>query len=147
MQPTFADCSTHPARLSNSGLKHRAGVFDRSHLALNAGGSVELKFRVDKQEKITQATLKVTALVAKLGPAPGFAPMDMLVNGEVLAGNLTVPGGGDLPHDNVLAVPGELLVPGPNTLEVRASPEARSKLWLYRWTDEKMPLRPRQPLL
>ncbi|MEU9455297.1 alpha-1,2-mannosidase [Streptomyces sp. NPDC048277] len=60
--------------------------------------------------------------------------MTVRLQGKVLAEDLTVPGGGDLPHDNVFAVPGELLEEGTNTLEIQSSAEASSMLWLYRIT-------------
>ncbi|MFI9583633.1 alpha-1,2-mannosidase [Streptomyces sp. NPDC052236] len=135
MEPTFADFSTSPARLStNAEARYHHCRPASSHLALNADARVELDFEVDGKEEIIEATLKVTALVSKLGRSPGFAPIDVLIQGEVLAAGLTVPGGGDLPQDNVFAVPGRLLHPGTNTLEIRTSADARSMLWLYRVT-------------
>lgn len=134
LQATFADFSVDPARLSNAEVQREGCRFAGSHLALDAGGSVTLEFEVADPEAIPQATLTVTALVSRLGSAPGYAPIDVLLQGEALAEDLTVPGGGDLPQDNVFAVPARLLKPGTNTLEIRASAEARSMLWLYRIT-------------
>jgi hypothetical protein len=131
---TFADFSVDPARSANAEVRYHGARFAGSHVALSAGGSVTLDFEVAHLKDVPQATLTVTALVSKLGSSPGHAPMDVLLQGEVLAGGLTVPGGGDLPHDNVFAVPGDLLGPGTNTLEIRSSAEASSMLWLYRIT-------------
>lgn len=93
-----------------------------------------MEFEVVDPEAIPQATLTVTGLVSRLGSSPGYAPIDVLLEGEALAEELTVPGGGDLPTDNVFAVPARLLKPGGNTLEIRTSAEARSMFWLYRIT-------------
>ncbi|MFE7933301.1 discoidin domain-containing protein [Streptomyces sp. NPDC057456] len=134
MKATFADFSVDPARLSNAVVTHDRAEFGGSHLTLNAGGTVTLDFEVADPEDIPEATLTVTALVSRLGSAPGHAPIDVLLQGEPLAEDLTVPGGGDLPQDNVFAVPALLLKPGTNTLEIRASAEARSMLRLYRIT-------------
>ncbi|MER5551362.1 alpha-1,2-mannosidase [Streptomyces sp. NPDC002793] len=134
MQPTFADFSTTPARVSNCGTTYEACHAASSHLAMSAGARVALDFQVDADEEIGEATLKVTALVSKLGRSPGYAPVDLVVNQHVLVRGLTVPGGGDLPQDNVFAVPGHLLRPGTNTLEIRTADDARSMLWLYRVT-------------
>lgn len=131
---TFADFSVDPPRLSNVEARQRQSHFAGSHLALNAGGSVELDFEVNEPEEIPEATLTITALVSRLGSSLGYAPIDVLLQGETLAEGLTVPGGGDLPHDNVFAVPGHLLKPGLNTLEIRVSAKARSMFWLYRIT-------------
>ncbi|MFJ3794828.1 hypothetical protein ACIPSJ_00910 [Streptomyces sp. NPDC090088] len=91
-------------------------------------------FQVEGPCDVVQATLTVTALVSKLGPSPGYAPRTVRLQGTVLAEDLTVPGGGDLAHDNVFAVPGDLLVPGTSTLKVQSSAKASSRLWLYRIT-------------
>ncbi|WP_406009121.1 discoidin domain-containing protein [Streptomyces sp. NBC_00637] len=134
MQATFADFSVDPARLSNAVVGHDRAGFGGSHLTLDAGATVTLDFEVADPQDIPEATLTVTALVSRLGSAPGHAPIDVLLQGEVLAENLTVPGGGDLPQDNAFAVPARLLKPGTNTLEIRVSAEARSMLRLYRIT-------------
>ncbi|CAL9567947.1 hypothetical protein SUDANB176_04779 [Streptomyces sp. enrichment culture] len=134
MKPTFADFSVDPPRLSNAEVARHRCRFSGSHLALDAGGSVTMDFEVEDPQDIPQATLTITALVSKLGSSLGYAPMDVLLQGEALAEHLTVPGGGDLPQDNVLAVPGHLLKPGTNTLEIRSSTEAESMLRLHRIT-------------
>ncbi|MFI8087194.1 discoidin domain-containing protein [Streptomyces sp. NPDC086080] len=131
---TYADFSADPARLANTKVARQRAQSAGSHLALDAGGSVTLRFEVADPEDVEQATLTVTALVSKLGSSLGYAPMDVLLQGEPLVTDLTVPGGGDLPQDNVFAVPGHLLKPGTNTLEIRSSGKARSMLWLYRIT-------------
>ncbi|GGQ80053.1 discoidin domain-containing protein [Streptomyces pilosus] len=131
---TYADFSASPARLANAVVERKRARAAGSHLALDAGGSVRLDFEVEDPDDVPQATLTVTALVSRLGGSLGYAPMDVLLQGEPLAADLTVPGGGDLPQDNVFAVPGHLLKPGTNTLEIRVSDKARSMLWLYRVT-------------
>jgi hypothetical protein len=134
LQATFADFSVDPARLSNAQVRRQGCRFAGSHLALDAGASVTLEFEVVDPQAIPEATLTVTALVSRLGSEPGYAPIHVLLQGEALAEDLTVPGGGDLPQDNVFSVPARLLKPGANTLEIRASAEALSMLWLYRIT-------------
>ncbi|GAA2270895.1 hypothetical protein GCM10010145_01710 [Streptomyces ruber] len=134
LDATYADFSVTPPRLANAEVRQHLSRPAGGHLALDAGGTVEVDFEVNDPEGIPQATLTVTALVSKLGASPGYAPVDVLLQGEELARDLTVPGGGDLPQDNVFAVPAHLLKPGTNTLEIRTSAKARSMLWLYRIT-------------
>jgi hypothetical protein len=131
---TYADFSVDPALLANAAVRYDRARFAGSHVAVSAGGAVTLTFEVADPQDVPQATLTITALVSRLGAALGHAPMDVLLQGEPLATDLTVPGGGDLPQDNVLAVPGHLLKPGANTLEIRSSAKAASMLWLYRIT-------------
>lgn len=131
MKVTYADFTVDPPRLSNAETRYHDCRFAGSHLALNAGGTVELGFDVANPEEVPELTLTITALVSRLGSSLGYAPVDVLLQGESLAEGLTVPGGGDLPHDNVFAVPGHLVKPGTNTLEIRVSAKARSMFWLY----------------
>ncbi|MFG2511783.1 discoidin domain-containing protein [Streptomyces sp. NPDC048584] len=133
-EATYADFSVEPSRLANADVRFHGARFAGSHVALSAGGSVALEFEVADPEDVPQVTLTVTALVSKLGSDLGYAPMSVLVQGETVAEDLTVPGGGDLPQDNVFAVPGRLLKPGTNTLEIRSSDKSGSMLWLYRIT-------------
>lgn len=131
---TYADFSVEPARLANGQARYDGAWFAGAHVVVNAGGTVAVDFEVEDPADVVQATLTVTALVSKLGSSPGYAPMTVRLQGNMLAEDLTVPGGGDLPHDNVFAVPGDLLKPGTNTLEIRSSAKASSMLWLYRIT-------------
>lgn len=151
MEPTFADFSVDEPRLGNADVQYRRCTFEHNHLALGAGGGVELSFRADADDldedtpggdadedgghaDIGEVTLQVTALVSKAGRSPGHAPMTVLVNGEPVASHLTVPGGGDLPQTCVFAVPGRWLRRCTNRLDVRSSIESRTMLWLYRIT-------------
>ena len=134
MEPTFADFSTSPPLLGNGVVQTPGCGFGGDHLKLGADGSAELAFEVQPDEQIVEATLKVTVLTSKLGPSPGFAPMDIVVNGKTLVDALTIPGGGDLPQTLAYAVPGELLHPGTNTVAVHSSPKSATMLWLYRIT-------------
>jgi hypothetical protein len=102
-------------------VHHRCGIAP-SHLALGAGGYIKVDFTVGEREDIAEAVARVTALDAG-------APMDVLLNGKVLAEELAIAGVGAAgdPQVTVFAVPGELLSPGDNVLEVR-NPEGSEGL-------------------
>jgi hypothetical protein len=142
MQPVYADFTAHPPRLGNGFLAETDGIGPHQvgdHVILNAGESAEVGFDLGEGEQIGQATLGVTALVSKLGPAIGYAPLTVAVNGRSVVERWTIPGGGDLPQDLSFAVPGDWLLPGTrNTIEVRSGEDARSHLWLYRITFEEV---------
>ncbi|MFD2415185.1 hypothetical protein [Amycolatopsis pigmentata] len=130
LNPVFADFSTDPPRTANGSVRaHRAGSAG-GHWIINSGGAVWLDFVVDAP--LDEATLKVRALVSKLGPESGYAPLDILVNGQSVTSRFRIPGGGDLPQTMTFAVPGEWLRPGTNTVELRSAEDARTMLWLYR---------------
>lgn len=134
MEPTYANFSVQPAQLANAEVSIQGCHFGGNHLKVGAGGAVEFTFSVDGGEEVLEATLKVTALVSKNGPRPGYAPLTILVNGEPVASRLTIPGGGDLPQTCVFAVPGRWVLPGRNRVEIRSGVDARTMLWLYRVT-------------
>ncbi|MFJ8000018.1 alpha-1,2-mannosidase [Streptomyces sp. NPDC096310] len=131
MEPVFADFSTRPARLSNAVVgHHRCGVAS-SHLALGGGGHIKLDFAVDGRQEIAEAVVTVVTL-------GGDAPMDVRLNGKALGDGPAAPadrgdggGGADgLRQDalrTVFTVPGDLLAPGDNILEIR-SPEGADTL-------------------
>ncbi len=132
MHPVFVDFSTARPRTGNAEVRSDSAFFAGDHLALDAGGSVEIDFTVPPGGIADEATLKIRALVSKLGASMGSAPLDLTVNGITLATGYRIPGGGDLPQEIVLVVPAELLHPGPNTLVLRSAEQAQSHLWLYR---------------
>ncbi|MFF4343078.1 hypothetical protein ACFY00_24505 [Kitasatospora sp. NPDC001540] len=133
MQPVFVDFSTAVPRTGNAVVTAERADFARDHLALDAGATVTVEFHVPPEGVTDELTVKIRALVSKLGPRPGFAPLHVAVNSRAIVGDHRIPGGGDLPQQLVLAVPADLLVPGAtNTLTLRSSADARSRLWLYR---------------
>ncbi|GAA1222667.1 hypothetical protein GCM10009665_11100 [Kitasatospora nipponensis] len=132
MHPIFVDFSTSQPRTQGAEVHCERTFFGGDHLALDAGGSVDVEFAVPPQGVTDEATLKIRALVSKLGPQLGSAPLDVTVNGAALLGGYRIPGGGDLPQDIVVAIPADLLHPGTNTLTLRSGDRARSHLWLYR---------------
>lgn len=133
MQPVFVDFSTAVPRTGNAVVTAERARFARDHFALDAGATVTVEFHVPPEGVTDELTVKIRALVSKLGSRPGFAPLDIAVNAKAIVGDQRIPGGGDLPQEFVLAVPADLLVPGAaNTLTLRSSADARSHLWLYR---------------
>ncbi|MEV6366931.1 DM9 repeat-containing protein [Micromonospora musae] len=139
MEPTYADFGTEPPRIGNVTI---TGV-DRSsahgdHLAIRAGGSVELTFDVPDPAVVREACVALRALASMLSRAPGYAPLTIRLNGRPLADRLRIPNGGGLPQRLVFAVPAEELVAGWNTLRIEIGHDARSMLWLYRVTIDPM---------
>ncbi|MDH6109586.1 hypothetical protein P3T36_000357 [Kitasatospora sp. MAP12-15] len=134
MDPVFVDFSTPELRRGNAEARTEKCSADRDHLALGAGGAVEIDFDVpvDADALPEELTLKIRALVSKLGARLGYAPLEVTVNGAALLADHRIAGGGDLPHETVVAVPRALLRPGGNTLRLRSGDDARSQLWLYR---------------
>jgi OAA-family lectin sugar binding domain len=133
MEPIYADFSVEPARLGNVVISHEGCAAASSHLTVNAGGRVELRFAANGPEDTAQAVVTVTALVSKLGPRLGHAPISVLINGVPVVEDHVIPGG-DLPADTALAIRGEHLVAGTNVLRIETSAESVTRLWLYRVT-------------
>ncbi|MER7443477.1 DM9 repeat-containing protein [Micromonospora avicenniae] len=139
MAPTYADFGTEPPRTGNVTITgtHRSSAAD-DHLAIGAGGSVELKFDVPDPAVVREACVALVALASMLSQAPGHAPLTARLNGRPLADRLRIPNGGGLPQRLVFAVPAEELVVGSNTLRIESGDDARSMLWLYRATIDPM---------
>jgi len=102
------------------------------HVAVDAGGSVEVDFEVPLEGVGDEATLRFRGLASKLGQRIGFAPVTVSVNGTPVLERYTIPNGGGIPHETWWAVPREAFRGGTNTLRIAAAEDARSHLWLYR---------------
>jgi hypothetical protein len=134
VQPTYADFSHTPPRVSNADLEYHHCQPAADHVGLDNGGSITLHFELDAPEKIAEATLVVQALVSRLERHPGFAPMDIIANGKTdrpVIKDWAIPGGGDLPQVNTFVVPVSLLRKGRNTLVISSSEQSTSILWVY----------------
>lgn len=139
MDPTYADFGSEPPRVGNVAITD----VDRSsaagdHLAIGAGGSVELEFYVPDPTVVGEACVAIRALASMLSRAPGYAPLTVRLNGRPLADRLRIPNGGGLPQRLAFAVPAEELTAGRNTLRIESGVDARSMLWLYRVTIDPM---------
>jgi OAA-family lectin sugar binding domain/SMI1 / KNR4 family (SUKH-1) len=133
MEPIYADFSVDPARFGNVVVSHEGCATASSHLMFDAGGRVELRFAANGPRDTAQAVVTVTALVSKLGPRLGHAPISVLINGLPVLEDHVIPGG-DLPADTAIAIPGEHLVAGTNVLRIQTSAQSATRLWLYRIT-------------
>jgi hypothetical protein len=133
VHPVFVDFSTAVPRTGNAAVESEGARFARDHFALNSGATVTISFEVPEEGVKDELTVKIRALVSKLGSRPGYAPMGLAVNSKVVVGDHRIPGGGDLPQEMTFAVPADLLNPGrTNTLTLRTAADAHSHLWLYR---------------
>jgi hypothetical protein len=127
------DFSTAVPRTGNATVTGERARFARDHFALGSDATVTIGFDVPEQGVKDELTVKIRALVSKLGSRPGFAPLELAVNSKVVLGDHRIPGGGDLPQQLTVAVPADLLEPGAtNILTIRTAADARSQLWLYR---------------
>ncbi|TDV57948.1 hypothetical protein [Actinophytocola oryzae] len=134
MVPTYADFTGSSPLQGNAtvawdGSEHREG-----RLEIEAGGSVSLRFELPDPQEIFEGTLVVRALATKLNKLPGFAPMSVVVNRKAdrpVAAEWSIPGGGDLPHENTFVVPISLLYRGANEIRISSSARSTSRLWIY----------------
>lgn len=131
MQPLFVDLSAEPARSSGGGVAVERGFHGGTHLKLDAGGALRVPFTVPVGGIPVEATLGLRALVSMAGPDIGYAPLDVTVNDVPLLRRHAIPGGGHLPQDFDVVVPGAALGEGTNLLTIASAPDARTHLWLY----------------
>src|SRR3954468_15350380 len=126
----FVDFSATPERTANASVRADGATDAGDHWVIDAGGSVSVDFTAGGEP--AEVTLKIRALVSKMGPASGYAPLDVLVNERTLVSGFRIPGGGDLPQVMTFAIPGEWLTEGTNTVRLCSAGDARTMLWLYR---------------
>ncbi|MEK8170606.1 hypothetical protein NKH77_16530 [Streptomyces sp. M19] len=92
MRPTFADFSDDPALLGNATVRHRLCHPADGHLAIDAGGGVEMTFTLEADDAPPErATLTVTARVSLSLEGLDHVPVGIEVNGRTLAADLTLP--------------------------------------------------------
>jgi hypothetical protein len=125
-RPVFADFLGAVRTASTVHLQRAATAW--SHLTIDSEGLLRLDFPV---EQPSAATLTIKALVSRLGPNRGYAPIDIVVNHEVLFSRNSLPDDEDYPHEVRFSVNGDHLRSGVNTLELRVVRESRSLFWLY----------------
>jgi hypothetical protein len=130
LHPVFADFSADPPHTQNATVRMDGAWDAGDHCVINAGGRVRVEFPGGPQED--ELTLKLRALVSRLGSQVGHAPLTIEVNGQVLTDGLRIPGGGDLPQMLTFSVPGSWLREEGNVLTVASGADATSMLWLYR---------------
>jgi hypothetical protein len=113
---------------------------------INSGGAVVV--RLSGAAQSDDLTLKVRALVSKMGSMVGHAPLTVLVNDRTVTSHLRIPGGGDLPQWLTFSVPGDWLS-GENTLDcaVPATPARCSASTRYCWSRSGTATRRNGPLL
>ncbi|GGX89464.1 hypothetical protein GCM10010358_49260 [Streptomyces minutiscleroticus] len=125
MEPTYADFTVSPARLSNAVVRHHRCAVAPTHVAVGAGGTLKADFTVPEADRGADLTLSVTAV----GPVP---PTTVLLNGKVVTEDLSFAGdaGRDAPRELVVALPGALLTEDGGLLEIRTSADADDVLRL-----------------
>ncbi|MFE4451910.1 hypothetical protein [Streptomyces sp. NPDC056796] len=86
MRTSSAHLSATPVSTPHRVIGHRNCRGASSHLTMGARASAERDFEGGRsgQETVVEATLEATAPVSRLGRAPGYATLDVLMNGKAL---------------------------------------------------------------
>jgi hypothetical protein len=128
--PIYVYFSPTTVRKSDGVAIHGEGTaHSGDHWTIGRGGLVRVTFYADGPGD--EVTLKIRALVSKLGERRGSSPLSVSLNGHSVLSEFIVSGGGDLPQNLPFAVNGDWLVKGENRLELRTGAEASSMFWLY----------------
>ncbi|WP_033344319.1 hypothetical protein [Catenuloplanes japonicus] len=134
MEPTYVSFAQQPPLTGNASLETENAYPARDHLKLNADGAVIVTFEMPAENAHLEATLRIRALVSKLGAQIGHAPLDIVVNERPVIHGWRIPGGGDIPQQMDFVVPAGVLRAGPNRLRLASAADASSMLWLYQLT-------------
>lgn len=129
-----ADMTVNPPRTSpGMAITQNDGGFQNDHWRY--GNSQKLAVQFDLQyvgAPRDQVLLAVTGLVSRNGSQDGYSPITITVNGQVLAADFTMPGGGYNPQQAVFLVPTSMLRPGSNAAAVQVAANAQTFFWMYR---------------
>lgn len=90
----------------------------------------------DTNARNDEVHIRVLGLVSQ-GNGPGFAPISVTFNGQVLVIDFTMPGGGWAPAWAEFRAPAEMCVAGVNTVTLTVAGNTQTSLWLYRLMVER----------
>jgi hypothetical protein len=128
-----ADMTKDPPVTTGMAITANQGGFQNDHWRY--GNNQQLAVSFDLQyvgAPRDQVLLSVTGLVSRNGGQDGFSPITITVNGQTLAANVTVSGGGYNPEQAVFVVPTSMLRPGSNSAAIQVAANAQTYFWLYR---------------
>jgi hypothetical protein len=129
-----ADMTVNPPRTSPGlAITANQGQFQNDHWRYGNGNVLAISFALDYAGTPRDfVLLSVTGLVSRLGSSDGYSPVTLSVNGQTLASNVTISGGGYNPQRADFLVPASMVHAGQNTAQLQVAADARSYFWLYR---------------
>lgn len=132
--PAMGDFTTKPPLIHDMKLISDETSFEGDHAALGAGQQVTVDFFLPgspQPGKSKQASIFISALVARSGNNHGYAPMNLFCNGKTIVQDFTIPGEGFLPNETGFQIPPGNLVDGKNEIKLLIVSGALSEFWLY----------------
>ena len=127
---SVADFTTQSPKLSNMTVLSNDSQFNTDHVILTPGQQVVVAFTLQPNTK--SVFLSIRALVSQAGPNnPGFSPINLFCNGQVVVSNYTMPGNGYTPNTTSIQIPFQQLTTTSNQLRLLVAPEAKTFFWLY----------------
>jgi len=129
-----ADMTADPPRTSPGvAITANQGAFQNDHWRYGNGNVMAISFGLDYAGTPRDfVLLSVTGLVSRLGDQDGYSPITLSVNGQTLASNVTISGGGYNPQRADFLVPAAMVRAGQNQAQLQVANDARSYFWLYR---------------
>jgi len=116
-------------------LTRSAGQFENDHLRCDRGDGITLSLHMPKpQTDNAGLVLDIYGLVSRLGPERGYSPVDVIVNGKVIASRVEISPDGYDPQVGEFFAPAEILKDGENTVGLRVCDDVRSVFWLYKFS-------------
>ena len=128
---SVADFTTQSPQLSNMKLLRNDSSFQDNHSVIDGNGQVVIAFPAHANMKTV--TIVIRGLISQSSPnQSGFAPINLLCNGQVIVSNYIMPGNGFAPDTTSIQIPGGDLASGTNQIELQVTQDAQTLFWLYR---------------
>jgi hypothetical protein len=132
--PAMGDFTTKPPLIHGMKLVSDETSFEGDHAALGSGQQVVVDFFLPgspQPGKPKQASVFISALVARSGNNHGYAPMNLSCNGKTIVQDFTMPGEGFQPNETGFQIPPGDLVYGKNEIKLLIVSGALGEFWLY----------------
>lgn len=114
-------------------LTRKAGMFQNDHLRCSIGDGVTLALHLPKpQTDHAGLVVGIYGLVSRNGDHDGFSPVDILVNGKVIASRVSISPGGYSPELAEYFAPADILKEGDNSIGLQVCNDAQTVFWLYK---------------
>lgn len=127
---SIADFTIQMPVFTNMILIFNNATFNHDHAVLSPNQQVAVTFPL--RPNINTVLLSLRALVSQNGPnTPGYSPISIYCNNQVVVENYTIPGHGGSPNTTTIQIPLQELTQGSNQLRLVVASNAETFFWLY----------------
>jgi hypothetical protein len=120
-----------PPQTNDLTVTRNDGAFQNDHFRYGNGQQASVGFDLGAGPLPPRLWVRLAGLVSRNGDQPGYAPITITVNGQVVVADFTVPGSGFGATEAAFPVPVQALRNGMNSYTIQVAGDARTFFWLY----------------